>query len=135
MSRTMNRVELLGRVGTDPELRYTQSGTAVAQLRLATDRRRQNGEVEADWHNITAWGKTAEIISEHVGKGERLLVTGKLVNSSYETPEGERRYRTEVHAAEVIFLGARSTSDPDASARQEESQDGAGAGSGEGLPF
>ena len=52
MARTINRVELLGRVGTEPEMRYTQSGTAVTKLRLATDRRRQNGDTETDWHNV-----------------------------------------------------------------------------------
>ena len=116
MSRTLNRVELLGRVGTEPEMRYTQAGTPVTQLRMATDRRRQNGETEADWHSIVAWGKTAEIINEHVGKGDRILVTGRLVQGSYETSQGERRYSTEVHAVEVIFLDSRSSSTPEAEA-------------------
>ena len=134
MSRTINRVELLGRVGTDPELRYTQSGTAVAQLRLATDRRRADGETEADWHNVTAWGKTAELVNEHVAKGDRLLLTGRLSYSSYETKEGERRFRTEVHAAEVIFLDFRSPAEESAPADGAVEQK-APAGAEEGLPF
>ena len=69
MARTINKVELLGRVGTDPEMKYTQGGTAVAQLRLATERRRQDGEVEADWHNVVCWSKTAEAVNQYVGKG------------------------------------------------------------------
>ena len=60
MARTINKVELLGRVGTDPEMRYTPNGTAVTQLRLATDRRRSNGDTETDWHQIVIWSKTAE---------------------------------------------------------------------------
>ena len=104
MSRTMNRVELLGRVGTDPDLKYSQNGTAVCQLRLATDRRRQNGETEADWHSVVCWGKLAEAVSEYVQKGNRVFVAGSLAQNSYEREDGERVYRTEVHAQEVVFL-------------------------------
>ena len=60
MARTINKVELLGRVGTDPEMTYTPGGTAITKLRLATDRRRQDGQVEADWHDVVCWSKTAE---------------------------------------------------------------------------
>ena len=100
MSRTMNRVELLGRVGTEPDLKYSQNGTAVCQLRLATDRRRQNGETEADWHSVVCWGKLAEAVSEYVQKGNRVFVAGSLAQNSYEREDGERVYRTEVHAQE-----------------------------------
>ena len=104
MSRTMNRVELLGRVGTEPDLKYSQNGTAVSQLRLATDRRRQNGETEADWHSVVCWGKLAEAVSEYVQKGNRVFVAGSLAQNNYEREDGERVYRTEVHAQEIIFL-------------------------------
>ena len=104
MSRTINRIELLGRVGTDPELKYSQNGTAICQLRLATDRRRQNGETEADWHNVVCWGKQAEAVAEYVQKGNRIFVAGSLAQNSYETQDGQRRHRSEVHAQEVIFL-------------------------------
>ena len=104
MSRTINRVELLGRVGADPDLKYSQNGTAICQFRMATDRRRQNGETEADWHSIVCWGKQAEAVTEYVRKGNRLYVSGSLAQNSYETEDGERRYRTEIHAQEVVFL-------------------------------
>ena len=120
MARTINRVELLGRVGTEPEMRYTQSGTAVTKVRLATDRRRQNGDSETDWHNVTAWGKTAEVVNEHVGKGDRVFVAGRLSYSSYENSDGQRRFRTEIHANEVIFLDSRNGNGSDAPAAQEE---------------
>ena len=107
MSKTVNRVELLGRVGADPELRYAQSGTAVARLRLATDRLRQNGESETDWHDIVCWGKLAEAVNQYVGKGDRLYVAGRLAQSSWEGEDGQRRWRVEVHAAEVVFLDSR----------------------------
>ena len=68
MARTINKVELLGRVGTDPEMKYTPNGTAVVQLRLATERRRQDGETEADWHNVVVWSKQAEAVNEYVGR-------------------------------------------------------------------
>ena len=104
MSRTMNRVELLGRVGTDPELKYSQNGTAVCTLRMATDRRRQNGETEPDWHSVVCFGKLAEAVGEYVQKGNRVFVAGSLAQNSYEREDGERVYRTEVHAQEVVFL-------------------------------
>ena len=104
MSRTINRVELLGRVGTDPEMRYSQSGTAVTTLRLATDRRRQNGETEADWHSVVCWGKQAEAVAEYVKKGNRLFVAGSLAQNTFEREDGQRVHRTEVHAQEVVFL-------------------------------
>ena len=108
MARTINKVELLGRVGTDPEMKYTQGGTAVTQLRLATDRRRQDGETTADWHSIVCWGKQAEAVNEYVSKGDRLYVAGRLAQNSYETEDGQRRHRTEIHAQEVVFLDSRN---------------------------
>ena len=104
MARTINKVELLGRVGTEPEMKYTQGGTAIVQLRLATDRRRQDGEVEADWHNVVIWSKSAEAVNEYIGKGDRIYVAGRLVNNTWEGDDGQRRYRTEIHASEVVFL-------------------------------
>ncbi len=108
MARTINKVELLGRVGTEPEMKYTPNGTAVTQLRLATDRRRQGGETEADWHSIVVWGKTAEAVNQYVGKGQRVYVAGRLVQNSWEGDDGQRRYRTEIHASEVVFLDSRN---------------------------
>ncbi len=112
MSKTINRVELLGRVGADPEMRHTQSGTAVVQLRLATDRRRQNGETTADWHQIVVWGKQAEAVARYIGKGARIYVAGRLVQHAWEADDGQRRQRTEVHAQDVIFLDSRGSGTP-----------------------
>ena len=108
MSKTINRVELLGRVGTDPEMRYTPAGTAVTQFRLATDRPRRNGDVETDWHSVTCWAQLAEIVNEYVSKGDRLYVTGRLAQNSWEGDDGQRRHRTEIHAQEVVFLDSRN---------------------------
>ncbi len=108
MARTINKVELLGRVGTEPEMQYTSGGTAVTKLRLATDRRRQDGEVEADWHNIVCWSKQAEAVNQYVGKGDRIYVAGCLAQNTWEGEDGQRRYRTEIHASEVVFLDSRN---------------------------
>ena len=98
MSRTINKVELLGRVGTDPEMQYTPGGTAVTKLRLATDRYRKEGEDATDWHNIVCWSNTAEAVNQYVAKGDRIYVAGRLVQNSWEGDDGQRRHRTEVHA-------------------------------------
>ncbi len=109
MSRTINRIELLGRVGTDPELRQTKQGTAVCRLRLATDRRNGNGDAQTDWHNLVVWGKTAEAVAEYVHKGDRIYASGRLGYDDWEDQDGQRRQTTEVHANEVVFLDSRSS--------------------------
>ena len=96
MSRTINKVTLLGRVGADPEMTYTQGGTALTKLRLATDRYRSNGDPETDWHSVVCWDKLAEAVNSYV--------EGRLVQNSWETEDGQRRHRTEIHASEVVFL-------------------------------
>ena len=108
MARTINKVELLGRVGTDPEMSYTPGGTAVTKLRLATDRYRKEGENGTDWHSVVCWDKLAEAVNQYVAKGDRIYVAGRLVQNSWEGDDGQRRHRTEVHASEVVFLDSRN---------------------------
>ena len=127
MSRTINRVELLGRVGADPEMRYSQSGTAVATLRLATDRRRPNGDTEADRHSVVCWGKQAEAVAEYVKKGNRLFVAGSLAQNTFETEDGQRRHRTEVHAQEVVFLDSNGNGNGTGESRERERGEGSGS--------
>ena len=83
---------------------HTQGGTAITKLRLATDRYRKDAEDETDWHNVVVWNGTAEAVNEYVVKGQRIYVAGRLVHNSWEGDDGQRRYRTEVHANEVVFL-------------------------------
>ena len=104
MAKTINKVELLGRVGADPEMKYTASGVAVTQLRLATDRVRKGGEAETDWHSIVVWDKLADAVAQFVEKGQRIYVAGRLVQNSWTGDDGQRRYRTEIHAQDVVFL-------------------------------
>ena len=108
MARTINKVELLGRVGIEPEMRYTPNGTAVTNLRLATDRYRKEGENGTDWHDIVVWGATAEAVNQYVAKGQRVYVAGRLVQNTWEGDDGQRRHRTEVHASEVVFLDSNN---------------------------
>ena len=110
MSRTVNKVELLGRIGAQPEMRYTPNGTAVTRLSLATDRRKQDGNSETDWHDVVCWGKQAEAVNEYVEKGNRIYVAGRLVQNCWQGEDGKRRRRTEVHAREVVFLDSHNGS-------------------------
>ena len=110
MSRTINRIELLGRVGAGPEMRYTGNNTAVTRLRLATDRPSRDGESVTDWHTVICWGKLGEAVNTYVSKGDRLYVTGRLIYRSYENGKGEKRQQVEVHAQEAVFLDSRSGS-------------------------
>lgn len=105
--RGLNAVQLLGRVGRDPETRFTQSGQAVANFSLAISERRKKGdqwEDATEWVNCVAWGKTAEAVGKHVTKGSRLHVTGRLQTRKWEK-DGQTRYSTEVVVGDLIFLG------------------------------
>lgn len=108
MSEGLNRVLLLGNLGADPELRVTQGGEAILKLRLATTENyldRNNARQErTEWHQITMWGKRGEALAKFLQKGDRLFVEGRIQTSSYEK-DGEKRYRTEVVATNVILNG------------------------------
>jgi single-strand DNA-binding protein len=88
-------------------MRYTQSGTAVTHLRLATDRSSKNAEGETDWHTVVYWGKLAEAVNSYVQKGDRLYVAGRLLYRTYEDGQGQRRHQAEINAQEVVFLEPR----------------------------
>src|SRR5262245_59121823 len=111
MAEGLNRVLLLGNLGADPELRVTNSGQSVLKLRLATsetylDRNKVRQE-RTEWHNVVIWGKRAEALSKFLTKGSRLFVEGGLRTSSYDDKEGNKRYRTEVVALNIILVGGR----------------------------
>jgi single-strand DNA-binding protein len=100
---------LLGNLGQDPELRMTSGGQAVLKLRLATsetylDRNKVRQE-RTEWHSVVIWGKRAEALSKFLTKGSRIFVEGGLRTSSYEDKEGQKRYRTEIVASNVILSG------------------------------
>jgi single-strand DNA-binding protein len=110
MSDGMNKVILLGNLGADPELRYTTAGVAVLNVRLATSEsyvdRNKEPQERTEWHTVVVWGNRAEGLSRVLTKGTGVLVEGTLRTSSYEK-DGQKRYRTEVHARDVFFTGRR----------------------------
>ncbi|APU67119.1 single-stranded DNA-binding protein [Christiangramia fulva] len=109
MRTIRNKVQLIGNVGNPPEIRNLESGKKVASFSLATNYnyRTSSGEKvqETQWHNLVAWGKAAEIIETHVGKGKEIAVEGKLSSRSYEDQEGVKRYVTEIMVSEILLLG------------------------------
>jgi single-strand DNA-binding protein len=111
MSTLKNKVQLIGNLGNDPEIVNLESGKKLAKFSLATNESYKNakGEKVTDthWHNIVAWGKTAEIIEKFVTKGKEIAVEGKLTSRSYESKTGEKRYVTEVVCSELLLLGAK----------------------------
>ena len=106
-SRSWNRVELIGNITRDPELRYTPNGAAVATFSIATNRTYMvDGErkEEADFHRCVAWNKLAELCSQLLKKGNRVFVSGRLQNRSWDTPEGQNRQITEIVVEDMILL-------------------------------
>ena len=108
MDSAMNKVLLLGRLGGDPDLRYTSGGRAVCSMSLATTAywTTDNGGrySRTDWHRIIVWGGRAESCKEHLVKGQQVLVEGRLQNHSWEGRDGVKRWSTEVVAHNVLFL-------------------------------
>ncbi len=108
MNTLRNKVQLIGNLGKDPEIINLESGKKLAKFSLATNESYKNSEGEkitqTDWHNLIAWGKTADIIEKYVSKGKEIAIEGKLTNRSYETKEGEKRYVTEVIVNELLML-------------------------------
>ncbi|WJS97077.1 single-stranded DNA-binding protein [Flavobacterium johnsoniae] len=103
-----NRVQLIGNVGNNPEIKTLESGKKLAHLTIATNEHYKNDKGErvekTEWHRITAWGKTAEIIEKFVVKGKEVAIDGKLTHRSYDDKNGEKRYVTEVVVNEILLL-------------------------------
>ena len=106
----LNKAILIGRLTKDPEVRYTQSGTAVCTFTLAVDRKfakKDSGQPTADFIPIVAWRKLAEIIGNNLVKGRRISVEGRIQVRSYDAQDGSKRYTTEIVADEVEFLDSK----------------------------
>lgn len=108
----VNKVILVGRLGSDPELKYTQGGQAIARFSIATSEQwkdKNSGQMQekTEWHRIVVWGKMAEICGQHLSKGRQVYIEGKLQTRSWEDQQsGQKKYSTEVVAGTVQFLGA-----------------------------
>ncbi len=111
MARSINKVILVGNLGQDPEVRYTPSGIAVCNMRLATNEAYRDAEgnlVErTEWHNLVAWGRLAEICSQYLRKGSKVYVEGSLQTRSWEDRDGNTRYTTEIKIREMVMLDGR----------------------------
>ncbi|MGA7157079.1 MAG: single-stranded DNA-binding protein [Acidobacteriaceae bacterium] len=112
MAKGVNKVFLLGNVGKDPEIRATGGGTAVASFGLATAERTKdqqgNWVDKTEWHNIVAYGRTAEIVRDYVKKGKELFIEGRLQTRSWDDKEtGQKKSRTEIIVNEMTLLGGR----------------------------
>lgn len=108
MARSVNRVSLLGRLGKDPDLRYTGNGTPVCRIRLATNDSFKDAEgnwtERTDWHNLVAWGKLGEVCNQYLKKGDQAYFEGNLQSRSFEDSNGNTRWITEVKAREIVLL-------------------------------
>jgi len=111
MGRGLNKVMIIGNLGRDPEMRYTPSGKPVTSFSLASSRTwvSADGErrEETEWFNVVAWGNLAEICNQHLMKGQQVYIEGRLQTRCWEDDNGQRHFRTEVVANEMIVLGNR----------------------------
>ena len=112
----VNKAILVGNLGRDPELRYTQSGQAVANFTLATTEtwNDKNGErtERTEWHRIVVWGKSAEMCAQYLSKGRQAYVEGRIQTREWEDKEGHKQKTTEINAQQVTFLGGRGGDGP-----------------------
>jgi len=111
MAEGVNRVILIGTLGFDPDHRMTNSGQAVATLRLVTnesyfDKQSGSRKESSEWHRVVVWGKTADIVKQYLRKGRQVYIEGKLKTREWEK-DGQKRTTTEVQAQRVVFLGGR----------------------------
>lgn len=109
-----NKVQLIGHMGGNPEVKTTENGKKLARFSIATNESYRNvkGEkvTETIWHNLIAWGKVAEIAEKYLSKGSEVAIEGKLVSRSYEDKEGTKKYVTEVQVNELLLLGNKASS-------------------------
>jgi single-strand DNA-binding protein len=107
MSKT-NQVQLIGRIGQEPQLITTEGGKMVSSFSMATKEvfKNEKGEKQehTDWHNVVVFGKLAQLVVQYLKKGSQLMVQGKLQTRNYQTKEGESKYRTEIIVNDVLFL-------------------------------
>ena len=116
MARGVNKVILVGNLGADPEIKYATSGTAIANLRLATseNRKSRDGEWEeqTEWHRVVMFGKQAEVCKDYLKKGSRVYIEGRLQTRSWDDQGGQKRYMTEVVGNQMVMLDSRGQDTP-----------------------
>lgn len=129
MAKSLNKVQLIGNLTRDPELRYTPSGAAVASFGIATNRSwtTDTGEKkeEVEFHNVVAWRKLAEICSQYLTKGKKVFVEGRLATRQWTSQDGQQKSRTEVVIEDMIMLDSRGGSSPVDDSAPKQSKAGA----------
>lgn len=110
MSRSLNKVQLIGNLGSDPEVRTTQGGTKLAKVSIATSRewtaRNGHHQERTEWHRLTFWDKLAGVVEEYLHKGDRIYIEGRLEYSQTEDEEGHTRYWTDIRVRDLVMLGS-----------------------------
>ena len=108
---SVNKAIIVGNLGKDPEVRFTQSGRAMARFTVATNETwmdQDNGRQErTEWHNIVVWGKQAELCGQYLSRGSQVYIEGRIETRKFEDKEGKERYFTDINARQVTFLGSR----------------------------
>lgn len=111
MNNLKNKVQLIGNLGMNPEIKNLDSGKKIAKFSIATNESYKNSKGEkindTQWHNLIAWGKTAEIVEKFLQKGSEVAIEGKLINRNYEDKDGNKRYVTEIQVNELLMLGSK----------------------------
>ena len=111
MNNLRNKVQLIGNIGQTPEIISFENGSKLAKISLATNETYKNPKGEritnTQWHDLTAWGKQAEILEKYCKKGQELAIEGRLVTRSFETKEGEKRTKIEIQIQEFLMLGGK----------------------------
>lgn len=136
----VNKVILIGNLGANPEVKYLNDGTAVANFRIATTENRSNraGEKVAmtEWHRIVAFGKLAEICGEYLSKGKQVYIEGRIRTRSWEDKEGSRKYTTEILASQMLMMGGPGgPSEPSFSEKDPEAGLSGTSGLDDEVPF
>lgn len=112
MNNLRNKVQLIGNLGNNPEVINLESGKKLVKFSLATNEVYKNADgeqiKETQWHNLVAWGKTAEIVEKYLTKGNEVAIEGKLINRNYEDKEGKKHYVSEVVVNELLMLGSKN---------------------------
>jgi single-strand DNA-binding protein len=112
MNALRNKVQLIGNLGMDPEIKDLNGGKKLAKVSIATNETYKNAKGEkvtdTQWHNLIAWGKTADIIGKYLKKGSEVAVEGKLINKNYTGKDGVKRYTTEIQVNELLILGKKN---------------------------
>ncbi|AUO78929.1 single-strand binding protein [Salinibacter phage M1EM-1] len=133
---SLNKAQIIGNLGEDPQLRQTGGGDSVCNMSVATNEsytRDDGTEVQnTEWHDVVAWGRLGEICTEYLSKGSSLYVEGKIITNQYTDSDGVERYSTEIKAQEVTFLGGNDSGAPRGDGAPTSKSSGGGGGPDDG---